>query len=344
MASRAIMRSFGATSYAASPVPSPAVFPPPAATRLGRPAMAHYGVMIPDLPEPHRFLANMTLIGYSGFRAWDDDSVLQGTARQTATVCHGTAATTDDPFSAHGEDDCEFAADGSLLCFGDCFRISGLYPSYRVVSGRPGFGADLELTATGEITWFTKSPLYSHISLLTRYRGSITHEGTRTEVSGLCTYEYGAGFAPYMIAKRPLPKRLKLPIDYFTYHVLNLDADTQLLLVGLGAFRQQPALISGYLRTAGQGVRRLGTSARFEVLESQPEALVGHDGEAMAVPSRFRWIVRDGSMTLARLEGTVDTQWLYAGMGNIAGYRYEGEFQGRDIAGQGYLEYSDRRR
>ncbi len=341
-ATRALPRILGSTSYDTPLLPSPTVFPPPAPGRFGRGA-AHYGIMIPDLPAPHYFMANMTVIGYSGFKAWDDDSALQGTARKTATVCHGTAATKHDPFSTHSLDDCEFAPDGSLLRFGDDYTISGLYPNFRLVSSRPGFAVDLELTATGEITWFAKSRPYDHLGLVTRYRGSITHEGTRTEVAGLCTYEYASGFMPYMVASRPLPSWLKFPVDFFSYQVIDLDADTQLLFATVGALGTRPALVGAYLRAAGKGVKRLGTSVRFEVLEHQREPVIGCDAKPMVMPSTFAWTVRDGASTLAELNCTVDTGWLYAGMGNIGGYHFDGRFEGRQITGRGYVEYSDRR-
>lgn len=335
-------RLLGATSYQPRPLPSPAVFAPPSASRFRR-GMVHYGIMIPDLPAPHLFMANMTNIGYSGFKAWDDDAALQGTARTTATVGHGTAATTHDPFSSHGATDSEFAGDGSQLRFGENFTISGLYPDYHLNTARPGFAVDLTLTATGEVTWFAKSPMYKHISLLTRYRGAIVHDGTRTEVAGLCTFEYGSGYHPGMISSRPLPPKVKIPYDLFTYHVLNLDADTQLLLAGMGMFGDRPAIVSAYLRTAGAGVRRLGSSVRFEVTQYRAEPTLSPDGTPMTVPVSFTWSIREGETTVATVHGLVDTQWLYAGMGNIAGYAYEGRFEGRAVTGRGYLEYSDRR-
>ncbi|MFI5778855.1 DUF6670 family protein [Nocardia sp. NPDC051570] len=336
------MRLLGEVTEDTAPPPRLPRFAPPSRSRFGR-GCVHYGIMIPDLPPPHHFMANMTVIGYSGWRAWDDDSALQGTARGTAIVGHGTAATTHDPFSSHGASECDFAPDGSMLCFGDDYTISGRYPNFRLVSTRRGFGVDLALTATGEVSWFANSRFYQHLSLLTRYQGNIMHNGADSAVAGLCTFEYGTGLAPYMIASRPLPPRLKLPNDFFTYHVINLDTDTQLLLVVVGTFGRQPGVVGAWLRTVGGGAKRLGTTVRFEVLDYRPEPVVGHDGQPMAVPSSFTWTIRDGHTVLARLMGTVDTQWLHAGMGNIAGYKLFGEFDGRVLTGRGYLEYSDRR-
>ncbi len=92
-------------------------FRPPTTHRFGR-GIAHYGIMIPDLPAPHHFMANMMVIGYAGIRAFDVDAARRGRARDTATLGHGTAATTHDPFSVYGADETHFAPDGSLLQFG----------------------------------------------------------------------------------------------------------------------------------------------------------------------------------------------------------------------------------
>lgn len=315
---------------------------PVSTSRFGS-GSVHYGVMIPDLPAPHHFLANMTVLGYTGCRAWDDDDGFSGSARQMASVSHGTAATLHNPFEVYGAADTDFAPDGSALRFGHGYTVGGTYPKYRVVSQRPDFGVDLRLTATGDISWFVKGPMYKHLSLLTRYEGDLEHQGSRTRVAGLCTFEYATFRTPYMLADRPLPGRFKVPIDFFTYQVINLDADTQLLLVGMGALRTQPLWFCAYLRRAGQGVSRPGTSVRFEVLTFQPDPAHGGNGKPMVMPELFRWTIRDGDRITGRLDCTVDTQWLYAGMGNIAGYHFEGEFQGRDVTGRGYLEYSDRR-
>ncbi len=317
-------------------------FTPPSQSRFGQ-GVAHYGIMIPDLPAPHHFMANMTIIGYTGFRAWDVDFALRGRHRDTATVGHGTAATTHDPFSIHGRDDTEFAPGGSMLRFGPDYIISGTYPSFRLQSARPGFETDLEITATGDVTWFTKRPYYTHLALLSRYRGTLTHNGHRTEVSGLCSFEYGKGHFPTMILDKPLPAKLKAPFDFFTYHVLNLDESTQLLLVGTGIGSDVPLALFATECTANSGPQRIGHSVRFEVTRFQGEPIIGPDGESMAMPAAFTWTIRDGNRVVSTINGTVDTQWLYAGVNSIAGYVYTADHKGRTITGRGYIEYSDRR-
>jgi hypothetical protein len=331
----------GANSYEPRALPDPPVFP--TATSLWRAGVVHYGIMIPDLPAPHHFLATMIVIGRAGFRAWDDDTTIKTTARDSVTLSHGTAATSHDPFSFYSaRAECELAKDGSLLRFGEDLTVSGLYPTYRLQSRRPGFAVDIELAATGEIAWFIKSPVYDHLALFAQYRGTIEHDGQSSEVSGLCTYEYAAAITPHLLLRRAIPGRFKIPFDFFTYQIIDLGSGSRVLLVGTGVNRQA-GWLSAYLRTEDGGVHRIGTQVHFQVLTTQPEAQFGNDAKPMTMPETFRWVVRDQDNTRLELTGTVDTHWLYAGMGHISGYSYTGRLDHEPIRGRGYLEYSDRR-
>lgn len=45
----------------------------------------HYGIFIPKLPEPHRYLNIMILIGTPSAKAFDHDDLISKSPRQTAT-------------------------------------------------------------------------------------------------------------------------------------------------------------------------------------------------------------------------------------------------------------------
>lgn len=101
-------------------MPKTLKFPPSGTgtgTGPGPKGMSHYGIMISDLPAPHHFMANMILIGYSGWKAWDDDSLLQSNAKNTISIGHGTAITTHDPLLVIDRMKSNLREDGSLLHF-----------------------------------------------------------------------------------------------------------------------------------------------------------------------------------------------------------------------------------
>jgi hypothetical protein len=303
----------------------------------------HYGVMIPDLPAPHRFFSIMSIIGTPGALAFDTDHALVDLPRHNATVVSGTAATHPRHFAGYSiPRDCEMREDGSLIRFGKEVEISGGYPNYRVRARYGGFALDMRITATDKVSWFLRNPVYDHLSLLSRYRGALSHAGETVAIEGLCTFEYAACVSPYLLRRRPLPPRFKAPLDFFTYQVINLDDGPQLLLTQYMLLGRPLATVL-YARAETEHGRSW-RDATFEVLEYQEQPATAPDGRGMRLPQRFRWTARDGASALLDIEGTVDTPFTYGlGSGYVGGYRYSGRYQGRAVAGRGYIEYIDRR-
>ncbi|HSW13349.1 MAG TPA: DUF6670 family protein [Solimonas sp.] len=305
---------------------------------------SHYGIMIPDLPAPHRFLTCAAVLGMPGLKIADvDHAVGADGPRHTAVLVHGTAAATGGAASAWSmKREMQLAPDGSHIGFGQALEFSGAYPDFRLRSRRAGFEVDLELTATGEHTWFALGPAYRHVSLLTRYRGQVVHEGQVQAVSGLCTWEHFRAISAHLGHNRLLPRALKLPCDFFTYQVINLDADTQLLLTHVEAFGR-PLVTALYERRAGHGSRRLAGRLRFQVLAAQADAAMAPDGRPMTLPQRFRWVL-EGPERRLDLEAEVDTPMLWGlAAGYVGGYRWAGTRDGRPTGGRGYIEYIDQR-
>lgn len=323
--------------------PFPASFRMVPHLRSRRYGWTHYGVMIPDLPAPHRYFSIMSIIGTPGATVFDTDHALKTRPRDNATVVSGTAAT--HPHHFDGYDvfrDCEIREDGSAVCFGNAVQIRGGYPHYEVRARYAGFELDLSIRNTNRVTWFFKSAVYVHHSLLSEYTGELRWQGSTTELAGLCTFEYAAGPGLYQLRETPLPPALKAPVDFFTYQIINVDARTQLLLTKFGVLGVT-AESRAYLR----GLDRPPSShpAQFEVLEERAESAISPDGHSMRVPQRFRWISRDDQgSTRLELEGRVDTPFTYGlGSGYVGGYTYRGTLDGQAIEGRGYIEYIDRR-
>lgn len=109
------------------------------------------------------------------------------------------------------------AADGSDIRFGDDLKLTGGYPGYRLTGLLGGVAVELDLRCHDTVSWFFRSPVYKHLSLLTDYRGTLTTDDETVEVSGLCSFEYGACPSPYLAAAKPLPD-LETTMDTpFTY-------------------------------------------------------------------------------------------------------------------------------
>lgn len=322
-----------------APLPDPPLFRPTTGRR--RSGFAHYNVVIPQLPEPHRFFACMVMIGQSGARVFDADHALAGgSPRDTATVACGTAATAPDRYDSYSvSNDCDLRADGSQLRFGEGLEISGLFPSYRVKVRQPDLQVDLELTCTDEITWFARGPIYDHIGLPARCTGEIGWGGDTQPVSGLCSFEHAQGMSTAALIDRPLPAALKLPCDLFVYQVLQLDADRLLLLTQV-LVAGRPMIATAYLKELGGEQRRWVEGVRCKPAPGSV-TVTAPDGRRTALPRSYGWRL-DGGL---ELDVVPDTATIYGvGTGWIGGAQFHGKLRGEAVAGRAYCEYVDRRR
>lgn len=306
----------------------------------------HFGIMIPDLPAPHHFLSFASILGMPGLKVVDADQFIQQDGPlHTATLVHGTAVASTDAFSVYNmKKDMQFQQPDNVISFGNSAVISGSFLNFRLVSQRTGFQVDLTLTATDACSWFAHSPLYQHVSVLVRYAGTITHEGNVQQVAGLGTWEYWKVVSLLYPLNKTLPKALKLPLDFFTYQVLTLDADNQLLL-GFVTFLDKPVTTFAMLRHTNGTVTHLDADVRFQVLTAQTEPLVGEDGNLMTLPDTFRWTItgKQGN-SLFDIHATVDTPMLYGlATGYVGGYHWQGTRDGLPASGRGYIEYIDQR-
>lgn len=299
----------------------------------------HYGVMAPGLPEPHRWFGVMAILGTTGARCFDDDARIRTTPRDTAYVVSGTAtAGSGAARSWSMAQECDLRPDGTRLAFGDDeLVLEGLPPRVRV--SRAGAGADrvaLELEVTDKVAVFSRIPgVYDHWSLLARYAGTVGEQA----VSGLCTYEYARGAGPSSLARGRIPAVLKAPIRSFTYQVLNVDEESQLLLTAAGP---RPGL-HVHEGAWERGLHDHGAMHRhvtLTVVSARSEPLRTPDGRTMVLAARWRWAVRDDAgREVAALECTARDDWTYGlGAGYVGSFTYAGAFHGRPLEGTGYVE------
>ena len=303
----------------------------------------HFGVMIPDLPEPHRFFSAMSLIGATGSLAFDNDHALVDVPRRNASVVVGTAASYPDHFGNYSTaGDFAWRPDGSLVKFGDDLTISGSYPKYRLAGRFGGVEADLHLTNTDKVTWFVRNPVYKHLSLLTEYRGRFSTVSGSHDVEGLCAFEYGACPSPYQLRSTPLRPAMKAPLDLFVYQIINLGPDDQVLLSHhrIGGV---PFITTALHRSRNSYGRSLGrVEFRVEKYRDAPEDTPY--GIPMRIPAVTRFTARDDDGVVLDVRAELDTTLTFGlGSGFVTGFAHESVWRGERITGRGYQEYIDRR-
>lgn len=300
----------------------------------------HYGLFFADLPEPHRYLNIMILLGAPSALAFDQDFLYKTTPRQSATFFSGTAATQGSLLKAYviGED-CLANPDGSDLSLGTELKISGKYPSLHLQGEYQGLEIDFKVQVTDQVSWFIKNVVYDHLSLLATYQGSISLAGQTIETSGLCTYEYARCFGMYSVFNKPIAEAYKIPLNFFTYQVINLNENTQILLTKADILNQ-PAAYTVHIRHLN-GKPEVYTDVLFEVTEYQ-QPTTGLDGHATRLPQTLRWLVKDHGNILLDITGEVDTEYRFGhGRGYAGSYRFIGEYREQAAQGRGYIEYVD---
>lgn len=340
-AARLAGHALGAYDTSERPRPSgPALEPHTAGRRY---TFTHYNVVIADLPEPHRHLACMVLAGRAGAEVFDHDEIVVGTPANTVTTSIGTAATGSGWFETYDlRTACDLRPDGSHLKIGNDLLIEGSFPNYRIVIERPGLHLELDAECTGQVTWFTHSPIYRHLGYPARYRGTLTHEGTTQDVSGMLSLEHAQVWSLTALRDRNVPRRLKLPWNFFTYHVIQLNPETMLMLSRSEAFTK-PVVTGAWLKGLdGASKRWVSGEVVFDILDHRTEPQVAPDGSVTHLPSRFRWRIHgsDGEV-VTEINARTDTDFVYGvGKGWIGGYRYTGTHEGQPVEGIGYLEYA----
>jgi hypothetical protein len=302
----------------------------------GRYRTVHYGVMVPGLQEPLRFMDLIAVIGRPRIPIFRAEHLVATTDADavsllTATGAPGTAVLAGYRAGAN----CAFAEDGSDLRFGADVTIEGRYPNYRVRRTHPSASFDLRMTATRTVTHFARlaAGLYDHWSLLCRCDGEFVVGGERLPVSGLGNLEYARGAA------------IALPFRLFTYHVVNVDDRVQVLfgqvLGPMGARLQHEV----YVRAVDAPSRVVRRGVEFSVVRYEDEPHHTPDGRSMRLPAEFSWAAaNDDGTDLVRIEGRANGDWAYGVAAGFAGsYAYTGTFRGGPIHGTGYLEYIDGR-
>ena len=308
-------------------------------------ASTHYGVMIPDLPEPLRYLSFAAVIGDVGAKITRTSPKLtQYVPVDTATLVHSTALTEqNDGLHIYSVDqDLSFQQSPFRANFSDDAALYEEDGVYRLESHFDNLQVDLTLTPTEAITWFAYGTWYQHFSLLMHYQGVITQDNEKYVVQGLCTLEHWKAISTSLFYKKVLPEKLALPLDTFSYQVINLNASEQLVLAYVGIAGEPAYTAVSYRHTDGTSIQY--EHAQFEVLALKTDTLLTPDGYVMEVPQSFRWLVTHQGKQVLDLLAVVDTPYCYGlAAGYVGSYQWSGEFEQEKMMGRGYLEYIDRR-
>lgn len=302
----------------------------------------HYGIFFPLLPEPHRYLNIMILLGTPGALAFDHDDIINEDPRKTATFFSSTAAVEQALLKAYIiPKDTKIDKDGSLIELGKEISIQGKFPKIHINGHYDGLDFDFDIDVTSHVSWFIKTPIYDHFSLLAKFKGFLSYQAKRIESEGLCTYEYARAVGPHSFIKKLLPDAYKLPLDFFTYQIINLNETTQLLLTKAD-IAGQTVVYSLHIRYLDQPAE-IYTDVSFDIISHQVDDYISPTGEKMRLPKYFSWIARnENKQIILNIQAEIDCPLRYGhGRGYASGYKFTGNYFGNEVQGRGYIEYID---
>ncbi|NIE95583.1 hypothetical protein F3J02_03645 [Acinetobacter sp. Tr-809] len=306
----------------------------------------HYGIMIPDLPEPYRYLSWASVIGYVGFPITDSDYQMSFRGKgDTASLVHGTAlSSTEEAFKTYSiVDDIKFSEKPFSVIFNNETSLTEIEGGFLLATNREDLQIAIKLVPTEAITWFAYGSLYKHFSVLMKYEGRIIQKGESIEVNGLCTLESWKAVATSMLKNQRLVNSIQIPVKIFSYQVINLNNKEQLVLAFI-CYEDQPILTSVYYRHIDSTSIQFNGDIKFEVTKNKVEPQITPDGYSMYVPETFEWTAHHDNEKVLEIKAEVDTAYCYGlAAGYVSSYKWQGMFQGKDLNGRGYLEYIDRR-
>lgn len=306
----------------------------------------HYGVMIPDLPEPFRYLSWASVLGYVGFTITDMNYQMSRDGKgDTASLVHGTAlSTTSEAYRTFSiKNDIHFNQTPFAINFDNQTAINEDGDGFLLITKREDLELELYLKPTPAISWFSYSKFYKHFSVLMQYEGHIKQKGHSKTVQGLCTLESWKAVATSMLKNKWLVKNIQLPVKVFSYQVINIDHEQQLLLAFI-CYEDQPILTSVYYRHIDGTSIQYNGDILFEVTSLQQEQQITPDNFSMSLPNTFRWTAYHNNQKVLDISAHVDTPYCFGlAAGFVSAYQWEGEFSSQKMSGRGYLEYIDRR-
>lgn len=136
----------------------------------------HYGIMVPDLPEPFRYLSWASVLGYVGFTITDTNYQMSKDGKgDTASLVHGTAlSTTSEAYRTYSiKNDIKFSQNPFAINFDNQTIMHEQGDGFVLITKREDLELELYLKPTKAISWFAYSGLYKHFSVLMQYEGHI---------------------------------------------------------------------------------------------------------------------------------------------------------------------------
>jgi hypothetical protein len=141
----------------------------------GRWGIVHYGIMVPNLPDPFRFFDAIVILGTARAPIFGKRSLAAGDPDDSAWILTGSAVTANGFEQYSIADQCDVSDDGTHLRFDDQLAIDRTISEITLSASRPETSVQLTLNPTSAVSHFAHIPgVYDHWSVLCQAEGTFT--------------------------------------------------------------------------------------------------------------------------------------------------------------------------
>lgn len=298
----------------------------------GRFKIIHQGLMIPGLPAPIHYFNFLTIIGQPNVPMLRNEYAIKTNALDTVSLITSISPHMVGHFHGYSiQNECEI--NSADFKFGEKERLSGSIPYFRLSRKDEELSVDLKIETKPIISHFTKLKLglFDHWSLLCHCSGQIVYKGQSHSIDQLGSFEYARAInIPY------------LPLNFFTYQIINLEHKKQLLLAHIRNSFNQIIQSRIYLRDLKTGQSEMfDENVQFKVHRVYPKVTTPN-GQEMYLPREFEWNYQDKSQKIrVHAESRGDFKFGLAA-GYVGSFTYQVEIDNQLEQGDsGYCEYID---
>ena len=298
----------------------------------GRYKIIHQGLMIPGLPAPLHYFNFLTIIGQPNIPMIRNSYAIKTYPLDSVALISSVSPHMVGHFHGYSiQDDCEI--NSNEFRFGSKEKLTGAIPYFKLMRDDNELSVNLEIETYPIISHFTKLKLglFDHWSLLCRCRGEIDYKGERYSIDELGSFEFARAInIPY------------LPLNFFTYQIINLESQKQLLLAQIRNSFNQIVQSRMYLRDLRTGTSVMfDENVQFKVLRVYPKVKTPN-GHEMYLPREFEWNLKAENKTIKVMGESRGDYKFGLAAGYVGSYCYTVEIDSQTEKGKSaYCEYID---
>ncbi|WOE31319.1 MULTISPECIES: DUF6670 family protein [unclassified Acinetobacter] len=290
------------------------------------------GLKLPGLPAPLHYFQFVTVLGLPNSALLHNQSAIQTTALDTATVCSSISLHMVGQLNCYSiAQECQFEFD--KLQFGHQHAISGNLPHLKLSRTDPELSFDIDVQTFRQIIYFAKLRLglAEHWSLPALCQGSVTYKNQKYQIEGLASFEFAkmVNF-PYM------------PFAFYIYQIVNFNADQQMILMQYRDAFNRILYSRIYIRNLHSGgIQFFDDRVQLSIDRVYP-VVQTPNGDSMYVLREFTWCYCDETYQI-QLQGKCRGDFKFGfGTGFMGSFCYQLVINAQYYEGEGgYCEYID---